>query len=137
LGIKKFDRTRIDQVGFLSWLFGLNHKQAKIHTPRNNHFVRIGYIVHDSKTMDCNGDPRKIFMSIKNSHGYARYLSKREKRTIYVFEVDLDDYSLGTGDSPKSSCMYGVFRGWNFKGYFSTSLIFTLSEESFNYSYFK
>jgi len=109
----------IDQMNFLSWLFGSYWTRKRRHTASKKHFVKIGYIVHDSETEDCNGTPRKIFMSMKNSHGYARRLSKRERRTIFVYEVDLNYYSLGTGDTPgmPGSCRYGVFRGWSFKGH--------------------
>jgi hypothetical protein len=70
--------------------------------------ANISYIVHTYESADCNGTPIKIFKSKRNCFGYAKKLSRRLNQTVYVYKVNLNHYSLGTGDSVGIS-RYGIF----------------------------
>ncbi|WP_292468557.1 hypothetical protein [Methanolobus sp.] len=84
------------------------------HVRRKRHKVNIGYIVHTSESSDCNGKPIKTFKSKRNSLGYAKKLSRRLDKTVYVYQVDLNHYSLGTGDTVEIN-RYGVFNTYVFR----------------------
>jgi hypothetical protein len=84
------------------------------HVRQKRHKVNIGYIVHTSESSDCNGTPLKTFKSKRNSLGYAKKLSLRLDKTIYVYQVDLNHYSLGTGDTVEIN-RYGVFNTYVFR----------------------
>lgn len=92
----------------------LGYKPIKKKQVRQKHHkVNIGYIVHTSESADCNGIPIKTFKSKRNSFGYAKKLSKRLNKAVYVYQVDLNRYSLGTGDTFEIH-RYGVFNTYVF-----------------------
>ena len=102
-------------MGLLNTLFG-NIKFSSTasnttkHRPvhRQKHYVKTGYIIHTNKSADCNGSPIKTFTSGHNASSFARAMAKKWHTTVYVYKVDLNHYSLGTGDD-LGTARYGVF----------------------------
>lgn len=102
-------------IGLINWLCG-NTKitftqntpdKTKVHRIHKVH-IKIGYIVHTSQSMDCNGNPIKVFSSGRNAGSYAKKLSNKLCKPIYVYKVNLNSYSLGTGDD-LGTVRYGVY----------------------------
>jgi hypothetical protein len=82
------------------------HASHKKYTPRVQ--LKIGYIIHTSSSMDCNGRPIKIFTSGHNASDFAKKAANRWHKTVYVYKVNLNYYSLGTGDN-LGTARFGIY----------------------------
>lgn len=96
-------------MGLLNTLFGnIKISFTAGHPHRHGLRVKVGYIIHTSKSADCNGSPIKTFTSGRNAGNFAEKMAKKWHTTVMVYKVDLNFYSLGTGDN-LGTRRYGVF----------------------------
>lgn len=105
-------------MGLLNYLFGDNRISStgkRKHPIRFRKAVKIGFIIHTKNSAEHNGRPVKKFTNGHNASTYAKEMSKRWHTTVYVYKVNLNSYSLGTGDDIGTE-RYGVFSIKQYRG---------------------
>lgn len=81
---------------------------------KHHYSIKIGYIVHTSESADCNGTPIQTFYSRKHCFNYAKKLAYKLNKNVYVYKVNLNHHSLGTGDSVEMA-RYGIYKKFAFR----------------------